>query len=107
MTSEWPLKERCAIAGIGATEFSKKSGRSVLALATEATLAAIADAGMTVDEIDGIVRCEHDIVRHNDLADSLGLRRFRALRHGGPGMCGGRCRVGPLDRRLPIAQRPF
>jgi acetyl-CoA acetyltransferase len=85
MTSEWPLKERCAIAGIGATEFSKKSGRSVLALANEATLAAIADAGMTVDEIDGIVRCEHDIVRHNDLADSLGLRQLNYWGSAGTG----------------------
>jgi acetyl-CoA acetyltransferase len=47
-----------------------------LALATEASLAAIADAGMAVDEIDGIVRCEHDVVRHNDLADGMGLKQL-------------------------------
>jgi len=76
MSSQWKLRDRCAIAGIGATEFSRKSGRSVLALATEASLAAIADAGMAVDEIDGIVRCEHDVVRHNDLADGMGLKQL-------------------------------
>jgi acetyl-CoA acetyltransferase len=85
MTSEWSLMDRCAIAGIGATEFSRKSGRSVLALATEATLAAVADAGMTVEEIDGIVRCEHDVVRHNDLADALGLRELNYWGSAGTG----------------------
>ena len=35
-----------AIAGIGATEFSKASGRSELQLSAEATLAALADAGL-------------------------------------------------------------
>lgn len=67
---------RAAIAGIGATEFSRKSGRSVPALATEACVAAIRDAGLSIDDIDGIVRCEHDVVRHNDLATSLNLRQL-------------------------------
>ena len=35
-----------AIAGIGATEFSKDSGRSELRLAVEAVAAALADAGI-------------------------------------------------------------
>ena len=35
-----------AIAGIGATEFSKASGRSELRLATEAVDAALRDAGI-------------------------------------------------------------
>ena len=39
-----------AIVGIGATEFSKASGRSELRLATEAVKAAIADAGITPDQ---------------------------------------------------------
>ena len=34
----------CAIAGIGATEFSKNSGRSELRLALESTMAALGDA---------------------------------------------------------------
>ena len=36
-----------AIVGIGATEFSKRSGRSTLRLAVECSEAAIADAGLT------------------------------------------------------------
>ncbi len=69
----WPLRDRCAISGIGATEFSRDSGRSVLALAVEASLAAIRDAGIPVDDIDGIVRCDLDEVQCHDLADALGL----------------------------------
>ena len=39
------LSGKAAIAGIGATEFSKKSGRSELQLSVEAVRAALADAG--------------------------------------------------------------
>ncbi|MCU1454710.1 MAG: lipid-transfer protein [Acidimicrobiales bacterium] len=87
----YPLRDRCAIAGIGATEFSKKSGRSVLALGVEASLAAIADAGMTVDDIDGIVRCDLDSLQHNDLAHALGLPELNywgAAGVGGGAPCG-------------------
>jgi acetyl-CoA acetyltransferase len=68
-----PLRDRCAIAGIGATDFSRASGRSVLALGAQACAAAVADAGMSLADVDGIVRCEQDVVLHNDLADVLGL----------------------------------
>ena len=53
-------RDRCAISGIGSTDFSRDSGRSELSLATEAALAAIADAGLTPQDIDGIVRCDMD-----------------------------------------------
>ena len=71
--SEFHHRDRCAIVGIGATDFSRNSGRSDLTLATQAALAAIEDAGLTPKDIDGIVRCDMDTVRHNDLADSLGI----------------------------------
>lgn len=41
------LGGRAAIAGIGATEFSKDSGRSELKLAVEAVGAALDDAGLS------------------------------------------------------------
>jgi acetyl-CoA acetyltransferase len=44
-----------AIAGIGATEFSKDSGRSELRLAAEAVQTALADAGLHPSEVDGLV----------------------------------------------------
>ena len=42
-----------AIAGIGATEFSKDSGRSELRLAVEAVDAALHDAGIAPSEVQG------------------------------------------------------
>lgn len=44
-----------AIAGIGATEFSKDSGRSELRLAVEAVRDALADAGLSPSDVDGLV----------------------------------------------------
>ncbi|MBV8959320.1 MAG: lipid-transfer protein, partial [Actinobacteria bacterium] len=49
------ISRAAAIAGIGATEFSKESGRSELQLACEATLAAINDAGLQPADVDGMV----------------------------------------------------
>jgi acetyl-CoA acetyltransferase len=43
-----------AIAGVGYTTFSKDSGQSVLGLAREACQAAIDDAGITANDVDGI-----------------------------------------------------
>ena len=40
------LRDRAAIVGIGATEFSKNSGRSELQLAVECIRAALEDAGL-------------------------------------------------------------
>jgi acetyl-CoA acetyltransferase len=78
-------RDRCAISGIGSTEFSRNSGRSDLSLATQASLAAIADAGLTPADIDGIVRCDMDLVRHNDLVDSLGMKQLTYFGEAGPG----------------------
>ena len=49
------LSGQAAIAGIGATEFSKASGRSELQLACEAVNAALTDAGIAAPEVDGLV----------------------------------------------------
>jgi acetyl-CoA acetyltransferase len=88
-----PLRDRCAIAGIGATEFSRRSGRSVLALAARACAAAVTDAGLEPAEVDGIVRCEQDVVLHNDLADVLGLP---ALNYWGSTGTGGSAPAGMI-----------
>ncbi|NDF94296.1 MAG: lipid-transfer protein, partial [Proteobacteria bacterium] len=45
------LGGRAAIVGIGATEFSKDSGRSEMSLACESVAAAIADAGLEPSDI--------------------------------------------------------
>ncbi|TXI52223.1 MAG: lipid-transfer protein [Mycobacterium sp.] len=66
-------RDRCAIVGVGTTDFTFNSGRSTLTLAAQAGNAAIVDAGLQPDDIDGIVRCEMDEVLHADLAATLGL----------------------------------
>ncbi|MCA1842021.1 MAG: lipid-transfer protein [Actinobacteria bacterium] len=78
-------RDRCAISGIGATDFSSNSGRSALTLATEAALAAVADAGLAPAEVDGIVRCDLDAVAHNDLAEALRLPDVTYWGASGPG----------------------
>jgi acetyl-CoA acetyltransferase len=78
-------RDRCAIVGIGSTEFSRQSGRSVLTLAIEASLAAIADAGLRPIDVDGIVRCDMDDVRTSDLIHVLGLDDVAYIGENGPG----------------------
>lgn len=78
-------RDRCAIAGIGATDFSRDSGRSDLTLAVQATLAALADAGLEAHDIDGVVRCDMDTVRPNDLAHALGIPELTFWAETGPG----------------------
>jgi acetyl-CoA acetyltransferase len=77
-------RDKCAVAGIGQTAFSRDSGRSVLSLATEAALKAIAD-GLEPADIDGIVRCESDTVMNYSLAASIGARNLAFWGDTGPG----------------------
>jgi acetyl-CoA acetyltransferase len=67
---------RTAIAGIGQTEFSKKSGRTELQLAAEASLAAIRDAGLTPADIDGAVTYDIDTNNMHHLARALGIKNL-------------------------------
>lgn len=78
-------RDRCAIVGIGASDFSRNSGRSDLTLAVQAALAALEDAGLTPADIDGIVRCDMDTVRPNDLATALGIPELTFWAETGPG----------------------
>jgi uncharacterized OB-fold protein len=67
------LWDRTAISGIGQTEFSKDSGRPVIQLAAEASLAAIRDAGLTPGDIDGMVTFTGDQNQEIALCDTLGI----------------------------------
>ena len=51
---EEPLERRAIISGIGQSDVGRRLGRSELDLTIEAALAAIADAGLTRDDIDGL-----------------------------------------------------
>ena len=68
-----------AITGTGATAYTKASGASVLSLADQAARAAIADAGLTPADIDGIASfmVMHDSVPTVALATSLALPTLR------------------------------
>ena len=68
-----PIKGGAIIAGIGQTEFSKNSGRSELQLAAEASRAAILDAGLTPDQIDGMVTFTLDTNDELALSRNLGV----------------------------------
>ena len=79
-----------AIAGIGATEFSKDSGRSELQLSAEATLSALADAGLDASDVDGLVTFTMDTSAEIALARELGmgeLRFFSRINYGGGAAC--------------------
>lgn len=81
-----------AIAGVGFTELSKSSGRSVLDLATEAGRAAAEDAGLPLSQIDGVVSFSvlNDSVSSEAVATSLalpGLRFVMDFHQGGQSPC--------------------
>ncbi|GAA2727427.1 lipid-transfer protein [Actinocorallia aurantiaca] len=84
------LPGAAAIAGIGATEFSKESGRSELQLACEAVLAAITDAGLEPSDVDGMVTFTADTSSEIHIARNLGigeLKFFSRIGHGGGAAC--------------------
>ena len=84
------LSSKAAIAGIGATEFSKDSGRSELQLAVEAVTAALDDAGLKGSEVDAISTYSMDnnaeIEVHN-LIGGQDLKFFSRVYYGGGAAC--------------------
>lgn len=85
------LKGKTAIAGIGATEFSKASGRSELRLAAEAVGAALDDAGIAPSEVDGLVTFTMDTNPEISVAQACGigdLTFFSRVNFGGGAACG-------------------
>lgn len=52
--TRYPIKDQIAIVGVGSTGFSRSAGRSIESLALEACTQAVADAGLTKDDIDGV-----------------------------------------------------
>ena len=79
-----------AIAGIGATEFSKDSGRSELRLAAEAVRAALDDAALRPADVDGLVTFTMDSNAEIAVARELGipgLTFFSQVGYGGGAAC--------------------
>nr|WP_210744128.1 lipid-transfer protein [Nocardia cerradoensis] len=67
------MSRRAAIVGIGATDFSKDSGRSELRLAAEAVTAALADAGLTPADVDGLTTFTMDTNTQAAVARATGI----------------------------------
>jgi acetyl-CoA acetyltransferase len=81
---------KAVIAGIGATEFSKDSGRSELQLACEATIDALRDAGLGPADVDGMVTFTLDSNNEIEIARSVGIPEltfFSRIHHGGGAAC--------------------
>lgn len=80
------LSGKAAIAGIGATEFSKDSGRSELRLASESVRAAVDDSGLQPSDVDGLVTFTMDGNAEIAVARELGigdLSFFSRVHYGG------------------------
>ena len=88
--SQHSFAGKVAIAGIGATEFSKDSGRSELRLAVEAVAGALADAGIAPTEVGGMVTYSSETNPDVDIARSLGIGEltfFSRIHYGGGAAC--------------------
>ncbi|RJL25128.1 lipid-transfer protein [Bailinhaonella thermotolerans] len=82
---------RTAVAGVGATDFSKNSGRSELRLAAEAVCAALDDAGLTPADVNGLVTYTQDTNQEISVAREVGvgdLTFFSRVHYGGGAACG-------------------
>lgn len=79
-----------AIVGIGATDFSKDSGRSELMLAAQAVRAAIEDAGLSPADVDGLVTFTQDTNTEAAVAREVGIPEltfFSRVHYGGGAAC--------------------
>ncbi|MEU3482167.1 lipid-transfer protein [Streptomyces sp. NPDC033754] len=84
------LGGRAAVVGIGATEFSKDSGRSELSLAAEAVRAALDDAGLSPGDVDGLVTFTMDTNPEITVAQAAGIGElsfFSRVHYGGGAAC--------------------
>ncbi|MFD7864084.1 lipid-transfer protein [Streptomyces sp. NPDC057682] len=84
------LGGRAAVVGIGATEFSKDSGRSELKLAVEAVHAALDDAGLAPADVDGLVTFTMDTSPEITVAQAAGIGElsfFSRVHYGGGAAC--------------------
>ncbi len=84
------MRGAAAIAGIGATEFSKDSGRSELQLACEAVSAAIDDAGLAPSDVDGLTTFAMDTNPEIDVARNVGIGELTftsRVHYGGGAAC--------------------
>jgi acetyl-CoA acetyltransferase len=83
------LHEKSAITGVGETAYSRGSGKSVWRLQLEASLAAIADAGLSPKDVDGVITYSLSPVVAEDYITNFGIAdlRFSAITPLGGASC--------------------
>jgi acetyl-CoA acetyltransferase len=117
------LKDAAAIVGIGETPFAKRLEASEKALAVQAILAALDDAGIAPSEVDGLASYSMETSDEVEIAKTIGagdLAFFAQVGYGGgagPAVVGqlamaiatGRCRVGVAwrSRKRGSGGRPW
>ena len=79
------IRDKAAIVGIGQTEYVRRIGRSERETAHEASLAALADAGLETRDVDGVFYVEGQSGQGADLARRLGAPNLRAWAAAGGG----------------------
>ena len=70
------ISDKACIVGVGQTDYSKASGRSVQALALQAARAAIADAGLKGRDIDDVFPLRA-VLGADEMAAQLGISDLR------------------------------
>jgi acetyl-CoA acetyltransferase len=73
MTVMRSIKNKTAIVGIGISKFSKDSQRTELYLACQTIKAALDDAGLTPEDIDGLVKQTDDASDEHAITSSMGM----------------------------------
>lgn len=84
------LRNKAAIVGLGATEFSKDSGRTEIQLGVEAIMSALNDAGIDPADVDGMATYTMDNNPEIELHRLIGgreLKFFSRAHYGGGAAC--------------------
>lgn len=71
------LSDRCAIVGIGSTAYTRGTDRTTLELHLEASLRALADAGLQTDDVDAVLPSAVAGRHAEEFVMNLGLRNLR------------------------------
>src|SRR5215471_9030404 len=72
-----PLSAAAAIAGLGCSDIGKVYGRTAGGFATDAARAAVADAGLELSDVDGLIVSYGLTPEPTNIALALGLKDLR------------------------------
>lgn len=72
-----PLSAKAAIVGLGTSEIGKVYGRTVQEFASDAVIAAVDDAGLKLDDVDGVIMSTGVTPSPANMQDTLGLKDLK------------------------------